>query len=110
MGWRHAELPIEQLRAVVVATDGSGPWGDDFVFLLHGAEDNPVGLFPLEANGRAEFVEWLSLLPGHSDEELRKASGSTRLARFKVTRVQTLSDFMSASHPLRTLACRETLR
>ena len=78
------ELPVEQLRAVIVATDDSGPWGDDFVFLLYEAADDPAGLFPIEANGRAEFVEWLSSLPGYRDDELRKASGSTRVARFKV--------------------------
>lgn len=73
-----------ELQSVVVATDGSGPWGDDFVFLLYSADPDPVGVFPLEANGRADFVDWLSGQPGYSDEEMRKASGSTRAARFTV--------------------------
>ena len=78
------ELPVEYLRAVEVATDDSGPWGDDFVFLLYENGDDPVGLFPLEATGRAEFVEWLSSQPGYNDAELSNASASTRVARFKV--------------------------
>ena len=78
------ELAVDDLRAVVVATDDSGPWGDDFVFLLYNERIDPVGLFPLEATGRADFVEWLSQQPGYSDSELHKASGSTSVARFNV--------------------------
>ena len=84
------ELRVENLRAVVVATDDSGPWGDDFVFLLYEHGSDPVGLFPLEAHGRAEFIDWLSSQPGYNDAEMSKASASTRVARFKVYERPTL--------------------
>ena len=32
------ELPVAELSSVVVATDDSGPWGDDVVFLLYSEE------------------------------------------------------------------------
>ena len=78
------DLPLAKLCSVVVATDDSGPWGDDFVFLLYSGDPDPVGVFPLEADGRSEFVDWLSRQPGYSDKEMRKASGSTQVARFVV--------------------------
>jgi len=77
-------LPIAHLRQVVVATDDSGPWGDDVVFLLYSAEPDPVALFPLEANGEAAFVDWLLTQPGHRANELTKAMSSTAVARFVV--------------------------
>jgi hypothetical protein len=78
------ELPVAQLKAVVVATGDSGPWGDDFVFLLYDEAGDLAGLFPIEAEGRDAFVEWLGQQPGYSDDELRKASGCTSVARFNV--------------------------
>ena len=77
-------LSLTKLESVVVATDDSGPWGDDFVFLLYSDDPEPVGVFPLEADGRADFVDWLSRQPGYLDGEMRKASGSTSVARFVV--------------------------
>jgi hypothetical protein len=77
-------FPIDDLRRVIVATDDSGPWGADVVFFLFGEDANPVGAFPLEAKGRDEFVVWMSRQPGYQDEELRKAMGSTSIARFEV--------------------------
>jgi hypothetical protein len=69
---------------VVVATDDSGPWGADVVFLLYSDDPEPVGLFPLEAAGRGDFVKWLSGLPGYRDRALAKAMGSTKVATFNV--------------------------
>ena len=78
------ELPVEQLRSVVVATDDSGPWGDDVVFLLYADAAEPVGLFPLEARGCQEFVAWMSCQAGYRDRELAKAMACTSVARFVV--------------------------
>lgn len=77
-------LPLCELRRVVVATDDSGPWGADVVFLLYSTEADPVGIFPLEADGRDNFVKWMGTQPGFKDRELAKAMGSTRVARFDV--------------------------
>lgn len=77
-------LQVGDLRRVVVATDDSGPWGADFVFLLFGEAEGPVGLFPIEAQGRDEFIVWMSEQPGYNGDELQKAAGSTKVARFEV--------------------------
>ncbi len=81
-------LPIHDLRRVVVATDDSGPWGADVVFLLYSSSPDPVCLFPLEASGRDDFVTWLTAQPGYRDRELAKAMGSTNVARFEVLTVE----------------------
>ena len=78
------ELPVCDLSSVMVATDDSGPWGEDVVFLLYSDAPEPAGLFPLEARGCQDFVGWLSGQPGYRDRELAKAMGSTRVARFLV--------------------------
>lgn len=82
-------LAIRDLRRVVVATDDSGPWGADVVFLLYSDHTDPAGMFPLEANGRDKFLEWLVVQPGYRDRELAKAMGSTQVARFEILSVQT---------------------
>jgi len=81
-------LPRRDLRRVVVATDDSGPWGADVIFLLYSNHANPVGIFPLEAAGRDKFVEWLIAQPGFRDRELAKAMASTRVERFEVLVVE----------------------
>lgn len=80
--------PLRDLRRVVVATDDSGPWGADVVFLLYSGEPDPVGIFPLEAVGLDDFVKWLTAQPGYQDRELAKAMGSTQVARFEVLAVE----------------------
>jgi len=81
-------LPLSDLRRVVVATDDSGPWGADVVFLLYSDDPDPAAIFPLEATGRDGFVEWLSAQPGYRARELAKAMGSTRVARFEVLAIE----------------------
>lgn len=78
------KLHLPDLRRVVVATDDSGPWGADVVFLLYSNDPEPAVIFPLEAAGRGDFVKWLSAQPGYQDRELAKAMGSTQPARFEV--------------------------
>jgi hypothetical protein len=75
---------ISELRKVTVATDDSGPWDHDVVFLLFSDDPNPQAIFPLEATGCEDFVAWLSKEPGYRDRELAKAMASTRVARFVV--------------------------
>ena len=79
-------LAIEDLRRVVVATDDSGPWGADVVFLLYSGEEKPVGIFPLEAQGRDAFLDWLEVREGYDPEQLVRAMGSTDIARFTIYR------------------------
>lgn len=81
-------LPLCDLRRVVVATDDSGPWGADVVFLLYSNDPDPAAIFPIEAAGLDGFVKWLSAQPGYQDRELAKAMASTRIARFEVLAVE----------------------
>jgi len=82
------KTPLNELRRVVVATDDSGPWGADVVFLLYSDDPDPAGMFPLEAAGSDNFVEWMSAQSGYQDRELAKAMGSTQVARFEVLAVE----------------------
>ena len=77
-------VPIDAIRRVIVATDDSGPWGADVVFLIFASGAEPVGLFPLEAQGCDDFVGWLANRPGYRDRELAAAMSSTRCAEFVV--------------------------
>jgi hypothetical protein len=81
-------LRLSDLRRVVVATDDSGPWGADVVYLLYSDHAEPVGLFPLEAVGCDAFVAWMSEQPGFDGREMTKAMASTRVARFPVLELQ----------------------
>lgn len=77
-------LPTAELQKVVVQTDDSGPWGADVLYFLFSSETEPAGVFPIEAQGCQEFVEWLSIGPGYRDEELASAMASTDVAKFVV--------------------------
>ncbi len=77
-------LPLSHLRKVVVATDDSGPWGADVVYLLYSDDAHPACLFPLEAAGCDAFVAWISDQPGFDGRELAKAMASTDVAKFVV--------------------------
>ena len=94
-------LPMPELQRVVVATDDSGPCGDDFVFLLYAADPDPVGVFPLEANGRADFVDWLSRQPPARLFRRGNAESLRLNPRGEVHRLSARVAFlrMSAFHP-----------
>jgi hypothetical protein len=77
-------LPIRELRKVIVQTDDSGPWGADVLYFLFAEDAHPAGVFPIEAQGCQEFVNWLSTLPGNRDRELARAMASTDVAKFVV--------------------------
>lgn len=77
-------LSIRELRKVVVQTDDSGPWGADVLYFLFTEDPQPAGVFPIEAQGCQEFVNWLSTLRGYRDRELARAMASTDVARFIV--------------------------
>jgi hypothetical protein len=77
-------LNVGELRRVVVQTDDSGPWGADVLYFLFTEDSRPAGVFPIEAQGCQEFVNWLSTLRGYRDRELARAMASTDVARFVV--------------------------
>jgi len=73
---------IADLMSIVVATDDSGPWDADVVFMLYGGGSDVLTIFPLEAQGCQDFVKWMAKLPGYCDREFKRAMGSTNIARF----------------------------
>lgn len=77
-------VAISDLSSIVVATDDSGPWGDDVVFILYGADGQPLSIFPSGARGNEEFVKWMAITPGYRDRELARSMASTQVARFTV--------------------------
>jgi hypothetical protein len=77
-------VAIADLSSIVVATDDSGPWGDDVVFILLGSDGQPLSIFPSVARGNEEFVAWMATTPGYRDRELAKSMASTQVARFTV--------------------------
>ena len=72
----------------MVATDDSGPCGADVLYFLFTSNTEPTAVFPLEAQGCQNFVEWLGTLPGYDDRELARAMGSTSVAQFVVFQAQ----------------------
>lgn len=83
------KMALCDLTRVVVATDDSGPWGADVVFLLYSSGPDPTCLFPLEATRQDSFVAWLGVQPGYNDRELARAMGSTKVARFEIFAVES---------------------
>jgi hypothetical protein len=77
-------VAISDLSSIVVATDDSGPWGDDVVFILYGSGGQPLSIFPSDARGGEEFVAWMATTPGYRDRELARSMASTQEARFTV--------------------------
>lgn len=72
------------LTRVVIATDDSGPLGDDVVWLLYDADDQLACLFPIDADGQKDAVAYLMALPGFDEATMIDAMGSTRVERFLV--------------------------
>lgn len=77
-------VAISDLSSIVVATDDSGPWGDDVVFILYGSGGQPLSIFPSDALGNEGFVAWMATTPGYRDRELARSMASTQVARFTV--------------------------
>lgn len=77
-------VAISDLSSIVVATDDSGPWGDDVVFILYGSGGQPLSIFPSDARGSEEFVAWMATTPGYRDREFARSMASTQEARFIV--------------------------
>lgn len=72
------------LSAVVIETNDSGPWGLDVWWLLFGAGDQLACAFPLGAVEESALLDYLTGLPGFDHGQLSKAMRSTANARFPV--------------------------
>ena len=77
-------VPFDGLKMVAIATDGSGPWGDDVWWLMYGADGALACAFPQGATGEQAVLDYLFALPGFNDSEASRAMGSTSEATFIV--------------------------
>jgi hypothetical protein len=57
-------VALADLRAVIIETDDSGPFGSDVLFLLIGSNDESGCVFPQGATGEEKVLEVLMGLPG----------------------------------------------
>ncbi len=76
------KLPLCDLRRVVVATDDSGPWGADVVFLLY---SDDLGSGPIDVGGAIWF-------------RLRKETGMSDLFWLTDEQMERLRPFFPKSH------------
>ncbi|EJL32589.1 hypothetical protein PMI01_02485 [Caulobacter sp. AP07] len=80
------QLPIADLRGVVIETDDSGPWGADLWWLLFGADDRVAVAFPGGATDEQVVIDQLMALPDFDFEAMTRAMSSTDVAVFPVWR------------------------
>lgn len=91
------QVKLAELRAVLIETNDSGPWGSDLWWILVGApgeggkeggkEGSTEGgnhgcAFPGGARGETEILDVLQALPGFDNGAVIEAMGSTTNARF----------------------------
>ena len=75
-------VAISNLKAVIIETNDTGPWGADvWWILLIGSGENGC-VFPGGATGEKDILQAVQALPGFDNETFIKAMGSTSNQRF----------------------------
>ena len=70
-----------EVDCIAIETNGSGPWGADFWWLLEGKHSRCT--YPQGATGDMETLKILpARFPGFCDEQVIRANGCTSNARF----------------------------
>jgi hypothetical protein len=77
-----AALRWDELAAVVIETNDSGPWGDDVVFHLFAADGTRRLRVPQSVDGQRELLQSLQRLPDFDNAAVLAAMGSTALEAF----------------------------
>ena len=77
-------IPVNDLEAVIIETNDTGPWGMDVWWVLLGPEGKLGVLYPQGATGEAQVLNFLMALPGFNEDLMTKAMGSTTNATFPV--------------------------
>lgn len=93
---RRPEGAIERVRlcdlkAVIIETNDSGPWGADIWWILFGDEQSGC-VFPGGATGESQVLEELQKLEGFDHQAFINAMGSTENRRFVCWRSATGTD------------------
>lgn len=74
-------VKLSDLKAVIIETNDSGPWGADLWWILVGTEDSGC-VFPGGATGEKEVLEEVQKLPGFDNKVFIEAMTSTSNQRF----------------------------
>ncbi|MES2819634.1 MAG: hypothetical protein V4812_11690 [Pseudomonadota bacterium] len=74
-------VALTDLRAVIIETNDSGPWGSDLWWILVGSQNNGC-VFPGGATGEQVILAALQQLPGFDNERLMQAMTSIGNGRF----------------------------
>ncbi|QIG81919.1 hypothetical protein G5C33_11820 [Sphingosinithalassobacter tenebrarum] len=82
-GDRH-QVQLSQLHGIAIETNDSGPWGQDFWWLIYGPDEDLAFAFPEGATGETEVIERLRALPGFRDDAFGDAIRSTDIDTFVV--------------------------
>jgi hypothetical protein len=77
-----ASMAFDDLTAIVIETNDSGPWDDDAVWHLLGRAESSCLSIPQIAEGFAPLLERLQRLPGFNNKEVIAAMGSSTLNAF----------------------------
>jgi len=74
-------VSLAELKAVIIETNDTGPWGTDVWWILVGT-DTAGCVFPGGATGEKEILEAMQKLPGFDNEAFIQAMTSTSNQRF----------------------------
>ena len=74
-------VAISDLKAVIIETNDTGPWGADVWWILVGSEKNGC-VFPQGATGEGDILKVVQALPGFDNEAFINAMKSTDNQRF----------------------------
>lgn len=89
-------VALDDLSAIIIETNDSGPLGADVWWLLLGKSKKKTGcVFPQGATGEKAVLDYAQSLPGFDNEMLIEAMGSTENQRFLCWRRPVESDGIS---------------
>ena len=77
-----ASLAFDDLAAIVIETNDTGPWGEDVIWHLFGRAEGSCLSIPQAAEGFSPLLERLQRLPGFDNEQVIAAMGSAALNAF----------------------------
>ncbi len=87
-GGEEPRISWDELAAVNIRTNDSGPWGTDVFWGFHGRDGKAKLVIPGGATGEGEMLEALQRLPGFDDAAVIKAMGCTSNNWFECWRRQ----------------------
>jgi hypothetical protein len=74
-------VSLSGLKAVIIETNDTGPWGTDVLWILVGADETGC-VFPNGATGGMEILEIMQKLPGFDNKAVIQAMASISNQRF----------------------------